>query len=232
MSQSPHSYTVSDVEMVRSHARISGGGLTSWAENYNRLLDAICDAAKQNAAAQVPGSGVSTGDGQVSPIEQVRLTPPRGPFATPVAAALYEALSGLTDRMARDLEPEQWPEELGAAYEALAAHDASPTPEHCEGKVERLLIAAIDLSTALAEAEERHDLNLPPSVDSAWAWLTACIQEMEPSSDATVDSARTEAVSESGTWHAIRQYLDAEYLTSKPAHEILDGLEKVMEEVK
>jgi hypothetical protein len=46
-----------------------------------------------------------------------------------VTNRLYEALSDLTDRMARDLEPEQWPEELGKAYETLAAHDAADGSE-------------------------------------------------------------------------------------------------------
>jgi hypothetical protein len=57
-----------------------------------------------------------------------------------VTNRLYEALSDLTDRMARDLEPEQWPEELGKAYETLAAHDAADgsEPEGDGATVQRL----------------------------------------------------------------------------------------------
>ena len=92
------------------------------------------------------------------------------------------------ERVAAMVEKTQpiWGGQLRRVAEAAKRSE----PEHGEGKVERLRIAVIDLSAALADAEERHDLNLPPSVDSAWAWLTACIQEMEASSHATVGPAK------------------------------------------
>ena len=38
--------------------------------------------------------------------------------------------------------------------------------------------------------------------------------------------------SETGTLQAIRAYLDKEYLTSRPAHQVLDGLEKLLKDAK
>ena len=47
-----------------------------------------------------------------------------------------------------------------------------------------------------------------------------------------IDELERGARSETGTLQAIRAYLDKEYLTSRPAHQVLDGLEKLLKDAK